>query len=455
MRSTEDKSVLLKGFLGNLPEAAAGKLAQAVEVDRLMDGHGLPHDTILMGLRPSLRNSARTQTPMRLFCQPFEDLLVSQPRKEKQKAVILRASVVPVWSWVSGDLLPKDTQDYFRDAKALILAGKLDQAQERARAFWVLAGTAMREALAGEPGLSEARKKLSKDEIADACEIALLLLEGEEMLKIQELLPKPLPHLTEEILWQLRESYDALIARNPDVAPFVAVVAMNRLQRPSEALRLPLMVSRQTSDALISKTDMGLVGEILLARMDAMKAVILAARHPVNEAEVLIEQVVAFSDLSSALVKTVEMRRDGEWGRRLLKDRAAIGAVMDGFMERAVKEMAQVLPMLKGAADLSRIAPADKRVAVLNYAKLVAGTRHFAAAGSFAAKRSAAEEETSNHLRRYIENGVRDLRGSSGEKRAIVESQLQYCAELAAILFGREDAELIRRRVKAAQSAAA
>ena len=455
MSQTDDKSLLLNGFLGNLPETAASKLARAVEVDRLMDGHELPHDAILTGLRPALRHSARTQTPLRLVCQPFEDLLASAARKQKQKAVIARASVVPVWSWLGGELLPEKTQHYFRDAKALILAGKLDPALERTRVFWAEAGTAMREALASEPGLAAAEKKLTKDEIADAREIALLLTEADEMLRIQARLPKPSPHLTEELLWQLRESYDALIARSPDVAPFVAVVAMNRLQRPWEALRLPLMVSRQTRDVLISKTDMGLVGEILLARMDAMKAVILAARHPVSDAEFLIAQVVAFSDLSSALVKEVEMRRDGEWGQRLLKDRAAIGAVMDGFMERAIKEFGQALPMHKGSADFSRPVSLDGRAAALNYAKLVAGTRHFAAAASFAAKQGLALEEISNRLRRYVENAVRDLRSSNGEKRANIESQLEYCAELAAVLFSSEEAELIRRRVKAAQAAAA
>jgi hypothetical protein len=455
MNPTDPKSLLLNGFLGNLPETAASKLARAVEVDRLMDGRDLPHDAILSGLRPALRQSDRTQTPLRLFCHPFEDLLTSAPRKEKQKAVIARTSVVPVWSWLGAELLPDQTQDYFRDTKALILAGKLDAAQERALPFWIQAGTALRQALAGEPGLAAASRRLNRDEIAAAGEMALLLLEGEEMVKIQGHLPKPLPHLTEEILWQLRGSYDALIARNPDAAPFVAVVAMNRLQRPWEALRLPLMVSRQTGDALISKTDMGLVGEILLARMDAMKAAIMAARHPLSDAETLVEQVVAFSDLSSALVKEIEVRRDGEWGQRLLKDRSAIGAVMDGFMERAIKEVAGVLPMRKGSGDFSRPATAENRATALNYAKLVAGTRHFAAAGSFAARQSTALEETGNHLRRYVENAVRELRGAGGEKRATIESQLQYCAELAAFLIGGEEADLIRRRVRAAQSAAA
>lgn len=455
MNLSDNKSGLLQSLLGNLPEVAAGKLATAVEMDRLMDGHALPHEAILSGLRPSLRHSNRMPTPLRLFCQPFEDLLVSAARKQKQKAVIARSSVVPVWSWLAGDLVPEEAHTYFRAAKAQILAGRLNDAYDHARQFWIQAGMAMRAALDAEPGLSLAAKKLKKDEIADAREMALLLAEGDEMLKIQERLPKPAAHLTEELLWQLRESYDALIARSPDVAPFVAVVAMNRLQRPWEALRLPLLVSRQTGDALISKTDMGLVGEILLARMDAMKAEILAVRQPQFDAAALVEQVTAFAGISSALVKEVEMRRDGEWGQRLLKDRSAIGAVMDGFMERGVKELATALPLHKGSGDFSRPTLTEKRAAALNYAKLVAGTRHFAAAGSFAAKQRTALEEMSNHLRRYIEDAIRALRSSTGESRTTAETQLQYCAELAGALFSGEEAELIRRRMRAAQSAAA
>ncbi len=253
----------------------------------------------------------------------------------------------------------------------------------------------------------------------------------------------------------MRESYDALIARNPDAAPFVAVVAMNRLKRPCEALRLPLMVCRQTGDALISKTDMGLVGEILFARMDALKSRILAARHPAFDAETLLAEVQNFAELSSAVVKEIEVRRNGEWGQRLLKDRAAIGEVMDGFMERAVKEFAAALPMQKGSADFSRPTLAERRANALNYARLVAGTRNFAAAASFAAKQRTAAEEMSNHLRRYIEDAVREIRLCNGDKRAAIELQLQYCADLAAILFSAEEAELIRRRARAAQAAAA
>ena len=104
-----DKTGLLKTFLGSLPGHVAARLALAVEVDRLLEGRGLPHDDILSGLRPVLRRDhpERTLTPLRLFCHPFQDLLSCAPRRAKQKGCIARGSLVPVWNWVSQTLIPR------------------------------------------------------------------------------------------------------------------------------------------------------------------------------------------------------------------------------------------------------------------------------------------------------------------------------------------------------------
>src|ERR1700761_6276719 len=126
----DDKTGLLKAFLGGLPGPAAGRLALAVETDRLMDGHALPHETILEGLRPALRREHfdRRPTPLRLFCRPFQDLLTSQPRKTKQKASIARGSLVPVWNWIALTLIPDETQVYINETKAEVLKQRVDHA---------------------------------------------------------------------------------------------------------------------------------------------------------------------------------------------------------------------------------------------------------------------------------------------------------------------------------------
>jgi len=453
----QDKTGLLKAFLGGLPGSAAARLAMAVEVDRLMDGRLLPHDDIMEGLRPVLRreNYDRTPTPLRLFCRPFQDLLTCMPRKVKQKGSIARSTLVPAWNWLSQTLLPTETAAFSSECKALVLNHRPDDALIRAAKFWPVAGEAMHKALATEAGRQQAQKVLGDAfAVEDVFDMALLLGGGDAIEQLIVLLPMPMTTFQEQLVWQVREIYDRLAAEKPDVAPYVPVIVMNRLSRPWEALRLPLLVTRHTDETLICKTDMGLVGEILFARMDGLKNAIQATRHPVFDAAKLMEDVKTFADISSHIAKEIELKREGEWGKRLLAERVEIGKVMENFMDRAPREFVSALPTSKGkGADFSRHPGAEKHELALRYARLVAGSRSFAAAASFAAKQKGAYDELATALKRYNEDVVKALKANP--QNNIVNAQFLLCAELTAILFSDEEAELLRRRGRAALSTAA
>ena len=154
--------------------------------------------------------------------------------------------------------------------------------------------------------------------VDDADEMALLLAAGEAIEQLAQALPKPVPRpSTKSCCGQLRDIYDALVQSQPDAAPYVAVIAMNRLARPWEALRLPMMISRQHDETLISKTDMGLVGEILFARMDALKTSIQATRHPLFDAEMLMEEV-------QELRRSVQPHRQGDRSSSAMANGASV-----------------------------------------------------------------------------------------------------------------------------------
>jgi hypothetical protein len=453
----DDKTGLLKAFLGGLPGPAAGRLAQAVEADRLMDGHALPHEAILEGLRPVLRREHydRRPTPLRLFCRPFQDLLTCQPRKVKQKAAIARGTLVPLWNWVSLTLIPNEAQAYVNDTKLNVLKQKLDDAIARAARFWPIAAEAISNALSSEAGRQAAQKSLGDAfAVEDAAEMALLLAAGESIEKLSVLLPIPVASFHEQLVWEVREIYSQLTQTNPDAAAYVPVITMNRLSRPWEALRLPLLVTRHTDETLISKTDMGLVGEILFARMEMLKESIQATRHPLFSAEKLMEEVKTFADLSSNIVREIELKRQGEWGKRLLAERVEIGKVMESFMDRASREVSAALPMHKATgADFSKPLAAEKKEMALRYARLVSGSRNFAAAASFAAKQRATYDDLGAMLKRYNEDLIKALKAEP--QNEVANAQFQLCTELTALLFSEEEAELLRRRGRAAQSAAA
>jgi hypothetical protein len=313
---------------------------------------------------------------------------------------------------------------------------------------------ALKQALSTEAGRQSAQKILGDAfAVADVAEMALLLSVGDAVEKVQELLPDTVPGFNDQLVWQVREIYEKLIQSHPDAAPYLPVIVMTRLARPWEALRMPLRLARHTDETLISKTDMGLVGEILFARMDELRSAIQQTRHPIFEAETLLDQARTFADISSNIVKEIDLKRSGEWGKRLLAERVQIGKVMETFMDRATREFSAALPIHKAAgADFSKPLSPEKQAMALRYAKLVAGSRHFAAAASFAAKQKDANDELCTHLRRYNDDLVRALKAEP--QNSVVAAQFQFCIELTTLLFSEEEAELLRRRGRAASAAA-
>ena len=114
-------------------------------------------------------------------------------------------------------------------------------------------------------------------------------------------------------------------------------------------------------------------------------------------------------------------------------------------MDRAPREVGAALPMQKGTgADFSNPG-AEKHEMALRYARLVAGSRIFAAAASFAAKQKTIYEDLCASLKRYNEDLVKALKADP--QHPVANAQFQLCAELTAILFSDEEAEMLRRRV--------
>ncbi|HEY2070238.1 MAG TPA: hypothetical protein VGG48_11840 [Rhizomicrobium sp.] len=458
-----DKADLLREFLGRLPESIAARLAKAVEVDRLAGGTQLPHDLILGGLRPLLRRlpaPERTPTPLRLFVQPFEDLLTTEPRKEKQKGAVARDSIQPVWNWLSQKLAPEELTRYALAVKTAVLGYHAEEASAHATGFWKTASDALRTALDSEAKRKSARAALGDDlVVADAAEIAVLLAAGTELCEVQARLPKPLTTLTDDYVWQLREIYDRIVVVHPDSAAYVAVVAMNRLDKPWEALKLPMQIARKSQDTLISSTDMGLVGELIFGAIERHATAVRAAKpQQMFDADALVMHLTKFATLSGGIVKEMEIRRDGKWGQRLLKDRSAIAEVMEGFMTRGPREVLAAVPTHKTgtyaggprAPDLSRAPDPEKTLRALSYARLVTGCRPIAASASIAASQKDAMDEIGVALKAYGDDIVRELRAAEGDKRAHAEQYFSIAVELVALFFSPEEAEFLRRRGRAA-----
>ena len=426
-----------------------------MEVDRVSDGRILPHELILDSLRPSLRDAektTRTETPLRLFCQPFEDLLSNDQWGPKQKGRIPRSAITPVWNWFSQELAPDLASAFAIAVKTAVVSQRTEELGLRTEDFWKTAADRIATKIGSESGRRSARQFLGSDAMLDdAHEMALMLSAGTEICELQNEVPRALPSLSDATLLAYKEACQKLATKVPDCVPYVPLVVMRRLEHPWEAMRLPLGTPDENGQ--YAPSDSGLVADILFNAVEAHAAAILVAQPERFNANSLAGHVAGLVRLSNGIAKEIELRRDGVWGQRLVKDRAAVAETMTAFMQRAPEAIGAALPLRgddiperSNLPDLSQVADPEKADRALSYARLLTACRPFAAEGSFAAALKAADTQIGAGLKHYNEEIVRALRVTDEETRLNAEQYAAIATELTAILFSPDEGESIREQ---------
>jgi hypothetical protein len=390
-------------------------LARAIEVS---EGEALRHGMTLSGPAWRLIGAERTPTPLRFFCLPFEDLLTLDPRPTKQKGRIARDSIAPIWIWLSGTLLPFETKSYCRNFKSAIVAADHAMGKAHAAEFWRIAAAAMRMALASESGRKAARQVLKSElVIADAEEVALLLASAPTIMTVRELMVRPVPELTDEMRHSLHTIDENLVIAEPEVAPYIGVIAMNRLARPWEALKL----RRHAAD---------LVGEIIFGDIERYSSTVRGAHHRDFDVDALLDSIARFATFYDGIVEQDDDVRNSKLRRHLSRERATLGGAADGFMRRAPGALAEAL----------RRPEVEKVELALRHLRLVAACKPFA--NVLGASVGQAEEVMCRMLLSHNEHLIR-ARNSRHDGRDLFATAVKFTS----ILFGTEHGEFLRRRL--------
>jgi hypothetical protein len=224
-------------------------------------------------------------------------------------------------------------------------------------------------------------------------------------------------------------------------------------------LRLASIVSRRTNDALFSASDMGIVGDVLLADMENLALDIASVRPDSIDTEVLLTKLDRFVQMSGGLVREIGAKREGKWGQRLIKIRQLASDAMDSLIVRAPREITAALPVQRLGAfggkgprrpDLSRDPDPTRSERALMWGRLLAGSTPYAGGGAFYAAHKDAFEEVSQYLRMYTESMMAELKSLEFDKRPRAMAFQQQAESLSDVILGLEEAEQIRRRAAAA-----
>lgn len=463
----------LKELLGRLSHKEAEKLLLAVERDKLAGG-AMPHDLLLDALRPRLLETGDAPpkrggapTPVRHLCAPFEELLVNERLGKKHRGRIPRTSIVPVWEWISQDCLPDTLPDISHRIVEHTLAKDEAGLEAAVTVLHASCGEAIRNAFeTAKPGTRERRQLVERlgceEVVEDAREMGVLLDVAPRLLSFKERLPKGVKELDAGLAAEVRDLFDELVEEHPDAAPYAAVIAMSHIEKPWQIFRIVKGVAHTNTDVLISRTDISIVGELLLLDMenavDRMESI-----DPATDPEEVVNSLAQFTRISRGITEEIGIRRDGAWATRLMSARGAVSEIIRERLERVPGYVIKALPMRSTGRfgrggpkrpDLSKELDPQLATRALNAITFLDKARRYAQAGSFTGAINASTAEVEKFLDDYERGIVEELRCEEEAIRERGEAYLDAVADLVQVVRGEEEANLLRRRGIVAKNAA-
>lgn len=451
-------------YLAQLPPPAVIKLASGLEREKLRGTTGLPYEMILSGLRPLLAG-LRGERPgmpdaLRQFCNPFEDLLVNGDDDGRSQGAISRSTMVRVWDWLGEELLP----DALPDLKERIADHTLKNDQPALEAavsvLHASAAKAILAAIEEARGNPEKRKQLERriggeGGLEDAREIGAILSIAPAMLKLQAELPKPILNFSEEMVTALKHVYDETHEYAPDEAIYLPFMVMRRLAEPSQILRFVRKVAHQRNDMMISRCELAVFGEVLLAEMEDIARRVDTQRPGHSDLEAMLLDIRRFAHLSKGVTAEIDLRRNGEWGQRLLAARGRVSAAVSQEISRFETELVRALPFHqigqygRGGPMKPDVAKAPDRARIermMSCLRFVTGLSTICESVGVQSHSRSIRQQIETYLSSYEDRLLEELRIAKGVARSNAEEFIEVAADFRGALGEDKQAEVLRRR---------
>ncbi len=464
------KVLKLKTFLGQLPEQMARQLLTAVELDRVAGGDDLPHDMLLDGLRPHVVRSDdevhRTPSPMRLFCDPFEDLLVVNHKGGKQQGLIARSSLMPIWDWLAGDIMPALHRDQCEKLTRAILAGDREDIQTVATELQSAGAAAITRALEGTYEGSARQEALAArlggaEILADAVDMANVLHMAPVVNKVRKVMHKPVPRVTNDLAQFLKKAVAAVPEAAQDCLPYLFVVAMRRLERPWEILRVRAAVAKRGEDLGSVGGNFSIVVDILFGDLER-RAQELANLNPQTfDPDDVMAILGGMGRVLRGLSDEMESVNDVALNARLEAVRETVAETLQMIFERLPKQIRDALPFQAAGAyaarsskrpDLARKPVDAKMERAKKLGIFMRDSRPVAGVAGVGNNHADAYDQVLDGLNTYREGLLSEMRNiESADSIHNARAYLDLSVELTAILVSEGEAHILRRKAAEAK----
>lgn len=465
MSSEEQKKAQLLAFIENLPERDLRKLAASVELDRMEHKLGLPHNAIMAILRPSLAliRAPRVLTAQRAFFLPAEDMLVNGRPSPKPLGQVDRSTLQPLWVWLTKELKPNGFQALCKEYTKAQLESDDQAIASLSLSLWEASAEAFSTALDviadDEKALNALADKLGgPDRLEDAREITstLRIAAPLEALKSQ-FPPKPMMDLNARQVEDVKKTFHHIYDNQPEDSITLMLALIGRLLRPFPIVKVIGAISRSGDDSMVQRTEMDLIGDIILSDLETDAEAVEGAidNRDMADMEVVL-RARYFSQGFSQITTGIGITREGRWGKRLFAMRGRVAdALQARILRHAEKNVMAALPMRKGGVPNLSAAPDEQAFERAEDCARAVGELHQIGErlGLQSAARSCVASLRKN-LESYNDAILKLLPKTPEDKQDIAESFLCISVRLVELLTSSVEAETLRRRGMNALAAA-
>ncbi len=269
-------------------------------------------------------------------------------------------------------------------------------------------------------------------------------------------LPDWIGHVDDETAAAARLSYKDAVAIAEDAGPRFFEMLAGQLTPPWLVLRIISAIMDRPTERYLAESELGGFPERVMGDIDAALTAITTLDPDAGPAAaaVVAARVGIVTAQTFELEGGIELTRDQGWGRRIVDQKRALAAAVEGRLREAETYVTAALPT--ETPDLARrhkkapkldVAP-DAR-AVTRAMTLLAFSdtaRTFANYGGFSAAQTKLGDKLGGMIDHYVEDVLDLARTGDVPEREIADAYLVVAADFAGLVRDEKTAELIRRR---------
>jgi len=300
---------------------------------------------------------------------------------------------------------------------------------------------------------------LEKSAPGAAAEVANFLdlapLSREAMSKLTDWVSR----MTDERAAAIRLAYRDASAISQDAGPRLLEVLASRLDEPWLVLRLIGAIHEKPTDRFLHGSELREVCERILDDIDRRVDEFTAfdPQGGVSAGNTAATNLIRAVAEIAELEETVDLRKDGPWGGRIIKQKGLFTKKAEALLKRMEDVVNAALPVkpskygkgLRGAPTFERapdpvaVARAEAMLTFLEKSRGPAQT------GGFASLRAKVIERLDDRMDHYVNDVLDNLRGEEPDEPQRASEFLEIAAGLIGLYRDEKAAQIVRRRAAA------